>query len=268
MIRVSSSHPAMTHVLDVIERLQNRPYRTNALILGEPGTGKDGLGRALHQLMAPGAPLVRLDVVGFSEDAGLEALCGKGRRAGAAERAAGGTLMIEEIVGLPARVQEALLRLLKAGRIARVGDAADRPQRLQVQVIALSDHDVAVAVAAGRLRHDLYHRLARIVLWLPPLRQRKEDVGPTAIWMGNRILKRANLPLDLRATDDLRTAPPQERRRAIEISRDAVDALERHAWPGNFRELEGVLERALLLYRAGQRLDAEAIAAALAPIGP
>jgi transcriptional regulator of acetoin/glycerol metabolism len=69
LIRISSPHPAMTRILDVIERLQDRPYRTNFLLAGEPGTGKDGLARALHQLMAPRGALVRLDVAGFPEQA-------------------------------------------------------------------------------------------------------------------------------------------------------------------------------------------------------
>lgn len=264
LIRVASPHPAMTRILDVIERLQDRPFRTNFLLLGEPGTGKDGLARALHQLVAPRGPLVRLDVVGFSEEAALEALCGAGRRAGAAEAADGGTLVVEEIVGLPARVQEALLRLLKAGRCRRVGQPQDQPRRLSVNAIALSDQDTERAVAEGRLRHDLYYRLARVVLWLPPLRERTDDIGAAAVWMGNRILSAARVPLEVRTSEDLRRATESERRRAIELEPSAVEALKAHAWPGNFRELEATLERALLLYRTGGRLGAAEIQAALA----
>src|SRR5262245_41596208 len=116
LIRVSSPHPAMTRILDVIERLQDRPFRTNFLLLGEPGTGKEGLARALHELVTPRGPLVRYDVCGFPEEAALEALCGAGKNPGAAEAAHGGTLLIEDAASLPPRVQEALLRLLKAGR--------------------------------------------------------------------------------------------------------------------------------------------------------
>jgi DNA-binding NtrC family response regulator len=268
LIRVSSHHPAMTRILDVIERLQDRPFRTNFLLLGEPGTGKDGLARALHELVAPGGPLVRLDVGGFPEEAALEALVGCGNRRGAAEQADGGTLLIEELVGLPARAQEALLRILKAGRCRRVGQSKDTPRKLSVNVIALSDADVDRAVADGRLRHDLYHRLARVVLWLPPLRERPDDITAAAVWMGNRILSTARVPLDLRTSEDLRRASAEERRRAIELGPDAVEALRAHLWPGNFRELEAVMERALLLYRRRSTVGADEIHLALASPRP
>ena len=80
----------MGRILDVVERLHDHPFRTNVLILGEPGTGKDGLARAMGQLMAPGKPLVRLDVANFPEEAALAALCGDRKRPGAAEQADGG----------------------------------------------------------------------------------------------------------------------------------------------------------------------------------
>jgi DNA-binding NtrC family response regulator len=268
LIRVSSPHPAMSHILDVIERLQDRPFRTNFLLLGEPGTGKDGLARALHQLVAPGGPLVRLDVGGFPEEAALEALCGLGARSGAAEQADRGTLLIEELLGLPARVQEALLRVLKSGRCRRLGRSKDLPRRLTINAVALSDGEVERAVAEGRLRHDLYHRLARIVLWLPPLRERPDDIAPAAVWMGNRILSAARVPLDLRTSEDLRSASDDERRRAIELEPAAVEALRAHLWPGNFRELETIMERALLLYRQTSHIGAPEIHAALASPRP
>jgi len=268
LIRISSTHPAMSRILDVIERLQDRPFRTNFLLTGEPGTGKDGLARALHQLVASGGPLVKLDVIGFPEEAALEALSGQGVRPGAAEQADRGTLLIEELLGLSPRVQEALLRLLKSGRSRRMGRNRDVPRRLSVNAIALSDGDVERAVVEGRLRHDLYHRLARIVLWLPPLRERPDDIAPAAVWMGNRILSTARVPLDLCTSEDLRSASPEERRRAIELESSAIEALRAHLWPGNFRELETAMERALLLYRQSSRVGAAEIHAALASPRP
>jgi len=263
LIRVSAPHPAMTRILDVIERLQDRPYRTNFVLLGEPGTGKDGLARALRQLVAPGKPLVRFDAAGFPDEEALAALCGSGKRPGAAEAADGGMLVIEELVGLTPRVQEALLRLLKAGRCRRVGQAEELERRVSVNAIALSDQDVDRAVADGRLRHDLYYRLARVVLWLPPLRERAADIGPAAVWMGNRILSAARIPLEVRTSEDLRHASDADRRRAVELDTAAIEALREHHWPGNFRELEATLERALLLYREGPRLTADHVRAAL-----
>jgi DNA-binding NtrC family response regulator len=285
LIRMTSGHPAMSQILEVIERLSERPYRTNFVLLGEPGTGKEGLGRALAHLSCATGPLVRLDVTGFPEDDALEVLCGSGKRAGVAEAADGGTILIEELSGIGPRLQAALLRLLKSGRCERRDGAsttqsfarqgADEDQggsgksrRFDVHAIAMSDRDLAPEVASGRLRHDLYYRLARVVLWLPPLRERIEDVGPAAIWMGNRILKQAGVPLELMGMEELRRASPSEKSRAIALEAEAVAALQRHAWPGNFRELEAVLERALLLYRRTGNLGADEVARALAPPSP
>ncbi|MEP6655550.1 MAG: sigma 54-interacting transcriptional regulator [Myxococcales bacterium] len=275
LIRMTSPHPAMTRILDVVERLSDRPYRTNFVLLGEPGTGKEGLGRALASLSSPAGPLVRYDVAGFPEDEALTLLCGAGRRGGVAEAASGGTILLEETAGLPPRVQAALLRLLKTGRCERRGSAAldlgeeevdargDKARRFDVRVVAMSDRDLPGEVAAGRFRHDLYHRLARVVLTLPPLRERKEDIGPAVIWMGNRILRQAQVPLELMGAQDFEQAERQEKLRAIALEPGAVQALQRHSWPGNFRELEAVLERALLLYRDGNRLTATDITSAL-----
>lgn len=262
LIRMTSPHPAMTAVLDVMGRLQERPFRTNFVLLGEPGTGKEGLARALHQLTCPDGPLVRFDVAGFADDDALAALAGAGKGRGAARAAAGGTLLIEEVAGLGPRAQVALIRLLKTGRIESADDATNGSERPRVCAIAMSDRDLAAEVRAGRFRHDLYWRLARIVLTLPPLRERKQDIAPAAIWMGNRILRAAGVGLDLVTSEELGRLSPAERARAIELRRDAVAALEEHEWQGNLRELETVLERALLLYREGNLLDAKAVRAA------
>jgi DNA-binding NtrC family response regulator len=267
LIRMTSPHPAMTAALDVVGRLQERPYRTNFVLLGEPGTGKAGLARALHQLVCPKGPLVRFNVVGFSDDDALAVLAGDGKGGGAAAAAAGGTLLIGETAGLGPRTQAALIRVLKTGR---VDSEADEPARQsgragrggRVCAIAMSDHDLLAEVRAGRFRHDLYWRLARIVLKLPPLRERKHDIGPAAIWMGNRILRDAGLPNELVTSEDLTRLPPAEQANAIELKRDAIAALEEQEWQGNLRELETVLERALLLYRDGNALDARAVRAA------
>ena len=269
LIRMTAPHPALTAILDVIGRLQDEPFRTSFVLLGEPGTGKEGLARALHHLSTSTStstsadrPLVRLDVAGFSDDDALAALRGVGKDEGAARRADGGTLLIEEAAGLGPRTQMALLRLLKSGHIDLPGGPEARGaehDKLRVHAIAMSDHDLAGEVAAGRFRHDLYWRLARIVLTLPPLRERLDDLGPSAVWMGNRILRDAGQPFELVPTEELPRLDPDERARAIELPASAISELRAHDWPGNFRELEAVLERALLLHRAGLVLDAESI---------
>ena len=264
LIRMTSPHPAMGQILDAVERLQDRPYRTSCLLLGEPGTGKEGLARALHHLMAPGTPLVRVDLGGFSDDQALAALTGL------AKDADGGMLLVEEIGLLSARSQTALLRLLKGDLLPP--SARDHtfgvPQKqtarhLRLNVVAMSDRSLAAEVAAGRFRHDLYFALARIVLTLPPLRERLQDLAPACVWIGNRILRTAGRDRELLTAEDFARAAPTEREHAIELRADAVTALARHDWPGNFRELETVLERALMLHRQGHAVGASEIEAAL-----
>jgi DNA-binding NtrC family response regulator len=283
LIRIASPHPAMTKILDIIERLSDRPYRTNFVLVGEPGTGKEGLGRALAHLTCPDGPLVRFDVAGFPEEEALELLCGTPRRAGIAEAADGGVIFIDELAGLGPRVQAALLRLVKSGRCERRGggrggseydtetedaSANRRTKKFDVHVVAASDRNLATEVEAGRLRHDLYHRLARVVLWLPPLRERVEDIGAAAIWMGNRILRAAGYPLEVLGGEEFQRATEAERARALTFDDEAIRKLEGHPWPGNFRELESVLERALLLYRQGTSIGVSEITCALNAPGP
>ncbi len=272
LIRMTSAHPAMTRILNVVEGLQDRPFRTNALLLGEPGTGKEGLARALHHLMAPGTPLVRVDLVGYSDEEALAVLSGNGEGAHAAAKISdevgdGAMLLIEEAAGLSLRVQTALLRLLKTGAVDQEGNSGKVPgpaKRFQVNAIAMSDRDLGAEVAAGRFRHDLYFALARIVLDLPPLRERMQDLAPAAVWIGNRVLRNAGRDYELMSSEEFARASSDERAMAIELRADALEALQRHTWPGNFRELEAVLERALMLYRKGQSIGAAEIEAALA----
>ena len=128
----------------------------------------------------------------------------------------------------------------------------------------MSDRDLAAEVTAGRFRHDLYFALARIVLDLPPLRERMQDLAPAAVWIGNRVLRNAGRDYELMTAEEFARATSDDRAAAIELRADAIEALQRHSWPGNFRELEAVLERALMLYRKGTSIGAAEIEAALA----
>jgi DNA-binding NtrC family response regulator len=234
IIRIASSHPEVERVLDTVARLAERPVRTSFLLLGEPGTGKEGLARTLHALVGKGRPLVQARVSGFDAAHQHHELLAP--RTGAMARARGGMVLIDELTDLHPTVQVGLYGALKQ---------PDSPH-----LIALSDVDASAAVASGRLRHDLYWRVARIVLTLPPLRERLEDIPAAAIWMGNRILRLHGEEGEMRLASDADAGAAD-----IVLSDDAVEALKQHRWSGNFRELEAVLERALLLYCDQQATD-------------
>lgn len=247
--RMSPSHPDMARILHVVERLQDQPYRSHALFSGEPGTGKEGLARLLHRLMHPvmhpeAAPQIALHLVGCPPDEIGERL----HRAW--EQARGGSLIIDELLALPATVQRQLHESLSDQRLA---DAKS------VVVLAQTDGDLMRAMAAGALRHDLLYKLGRIVLAVPPLRERPADMAHAALWTANRVLKSRGFGKVAELLDETRPPLPisePEIRSVLQVMPTALEALSRHprGWPGNFRELEAVMERAILLYSDGEVL--------------
>lgn len=251
VMRYRSDHADSRRVLDVLERLLDRPYRTHALVHGEPGTGKEGLARALHRAMHPGgqAPFVKLPSGGREPIVLSRHLFGAGGRGGAIERAKGGTLFLDEVATMPREVQARLSPALR-GRFRR--DDEEEPRDCDVVVIGATDHDTAALVARGELRHDLYYRLARIELTVPPLRERPDDVPRAAIWVGNRLLRLHGVERTLMLEGEGDAAD-------LVLAREAAALLADQPWHGNFRELDRVLERALLLYRDGDRVTAEHI---------
>lgn len=270
LARLGSSHTAVRYILDVLTRLQERPYATHAIIRGEPGTGKEGLAHTLHDLMHPdGAPLVSVSTAGRPEEALAIELFGawprqKGERPveGAVHAADGGTLVLDEAVGLTPGLQRRLLDLVKRGRYHR--EFEDRERQAQLSVIVITDGNLQAEVQAGRFRHDLYHKLARLDLVLPPLRERPEDVPGAARWMANRLRTDRGLLANVELEPEAGAPPPD----SIVLRRDAIEALCHHHWAGNFRELEIVVERALFLYGDGQQLTAHDVRRALAgPVG-
>ena len=267
MVRLASPHPSVRYVLDVLERLKARPYATHAIIGGEPGTGKEGLAHTLHELMhGEAAPLVSVSTAGREENLVAEELFGaaprhKGERPtdGAVGEADGGTLVLDEVIGLSPQLQRRLLDVVKRGRYHREGDSRER--RSQLTVFVITDGNLRAEVSAGRFRHDLYHKLARLDLVLPPLRERPEDVPTAACWMANRVLKtrgrEANVELEsARAADGTGDV--------VVIRKEAIETLRSQRWPGNFRELEIVIERALLLFGDGHQITAADVTRALA----
>ncbi|MFI5288131.1 MAG: sigma-54-dependent transcriptional regulator [Polyangia bacterium] len=266
--RLASAHPSVRHIIEVVDRLQTRPYATNAVIGGEPGTGKEGLAYTLHELMHPeGGPIVSVATAGRDASELAAELFGaapqlKGERPteGAVAEADGGTLVLDEVIGLPAALQRRLLELLKKGRYHREGELRERTA--QLGVIALTDGNLAAEVAAGRFRHDLFHKLARLDLILPPLRERPEDLPAAIVWMANHVLAERGRAGHVELEPGPGEAPLENG--AVVIRREAVDALRRHPWPGNFRELEVIVERAVLLFSDGTHVSAADIARALA----
>lgn len=262
--RLASSHPSVRHIVDVVEHLQARPYATNAVIGGEPGTGKEGLAHTLHELMHPSdgdAPLVTVSTSGRAEEELAAELFGsapkvRGERPseGAIAEADGGTLVLDEVIGLSPLLQRRLLELVKKGRYHREGE--ERERLVQLNVIVITDGNLSGEVAERRFRHDLYHKLARLDLILPPIRERQEDIPAAARWMANRVLSDRGRPSSVELEG--------EGEADVTIRKDAIQALKQHRWPGNFRELEIVIERALLLYSDGKQITAADVQKAFA----
>ncbi len=237
---------------------------TPVLILGETGTGKERLARAVHlwsrradapfvsiNCAAIPAPLLESELFGHVKGA----FTGATRdRAGRFQIANGGTLLLDEIGELPVELQAKLLRALQAGYIDPVG--SDRTLKVDVRVVAATHVDLAAQVAAGRFRADLYYRLNVFPLHLPPLRGRLED-----------------LPLLCEVL--LQEQADRTGRFGLSVTADALESLRRYAWPGNLRELANVLERAAILCPGASitsaQLELPAVGGqrtAVAPTGP
>jgi DNA-binding NtrC family response regulator len=168
--------------------------------------------------------------------------------------------VLDEVIGLSPSLQRRLLELAKRGRYHREGELRER--QVQLAIIVITDGNLHAEVAAGRFRHDLYHKLARLDLVLPPLRERPEDVPAAAVWMANRLLSDRGRVANVEIEPAMGETPLAGR--AVVFRRDAIQALRTHRWPGNFRELEIVVERALLLYGDGTQITAGDITHALA----
>jgi two-component system response regulator AtoC len=230
---VGRSRP-MREVYAMVDRVAPSP--TTVLITGESGTGKELVARALHERSSRArGPFIRINCGAIPENLFEAELFGfeKGAFTGAAaakpgrfELAHGGTLFLDEIGELPLEMQVKLLRALQEGTIDRVGGI--RTIEVDVRVVAATNVDLADAVERGVFRKDLFWRLNVIPLRLPPLRARPEDIPLLA----EHFLKRFNERLG---------------RKLLGISDEAMDALLRHPWPGNIRELENLMERVVLL---------------------
>jgi DNA-binding NtrC family response regulator len=224
----------MKKVLDVLQRVAES--NVSVLITGESGTGKDLVARSLHALSrrAPG-PFVDINCAALSESLLEAELFGheKGAftgaiatRPGLVEAADGGTLFLDEVVEMPTPLQAKLLRTTEDRTLYRVGGR--QRIRVDVRIVAATNRDLQREIAAGRLREDLYYRLAGVEIPIPPLRDRPEDVEPIALHY-------------------LRIAVRQAGRGPTAISPEALLALQSYRWPGNVRELRNLMDRMALL---------------------
>ncbi|MCG8619504.1 MAG: phage shock protein operon transcriptional activator [Desulfobacterales bacterium] len=214
---------------------QVAPIDRSVLILGERGTGKELAAARLHYLSKRWQkPFVTLNCAALtptligSELFGYEkgAFTGAGtRQIGRFEQAADGTLFLDEIGNIPMEVQEKILRVVEYGSFERVG--ASRPVQVDVRIVAAANVDLSKMSAAGKFKQDLLDRLSFEVIYVPPLRFRKDDI----LLLANHFAGRMAFELGWSEMPDL--------------SAEAIDALEAYHWPGNVRELKNVIERAV-----------------------
>jgi psp operon transcriptional activator len=221
----------------------NRPV----LCIGERGTGKELAVSKLHYLSARWqGPLVALNCAALSPTLIESELFGHEegaftgatrRRTGRFEAAHGGTLFLDEIAQIPLEVQEKILRVVEYGMFERVGSS--QPIQADVRIVGATNADLTALAAAGRFKRDLLDRLSFDVLFLPPLRQRREDI----LLLANHFAARMAFELGYGEVPRFSDA--------------AAAALERYAWPGNVRELKNVVERAV--YRTDAALITDII---------
>ena len=212
------------------------PAPSNVLITGESGTGKELVARAIHEASPRRHGRLVAVNCGAIPDTLLESqLFGHVRGAftsavqanpGLFVAAHGGTLFLDEIAELPVSLQAKLLRVIEERQVWAVG--ATRPQPIDVRIIASTNRDLAGEIDAGRFRADLFYRLNVVHLVLPPLRDRREDI-PLLV---DHFIRRLNVKLQ---------------RRVLGVEPEALQALMGHGWKGNVRELEHVLEQAMIL---------------------
>ena len=212
------------------------PTDSTVLIMGETGTGKELIARAIHKrskrsersfvsvnCAAIPSALIMSELFGHEKGAFTGAVQ---RRLGRFELAEGGTLFLDEVGDLPLETQIALLRVLQEREFERVGGT--EMVRCDVRVISATNRDLHSSIAAGSFRSDLFYRLNVFPIELPPLRERKEDIPILVNYFVDRYAQRAGKEID-------------------SIQKKSLDALQEYSWPGNVRELQNVIERSLII---------------------
>jgi transcriptional regulator with GAF, ATPase, and Fis domain len=230
---------ALSKVLDDVREVAATD--ATVLILGETGTGKELIARAIHQASRRGQrQLIRVNCAAIpatlieSEFFGHEQGAFTGatkKRDGRFALAHGGTIFLDEAAELPLDLQAKLLRVLQEGEFEPVGSSQTR--KVDVRVIAATNRDLEKSVRDGKFREDLYYRLNVFPIQLPPLRERRADIGILATAFARKYAQRMG-----------RTLEP--------LSEDCLRRLEAYSWPGNVRELQNIIERAVITSRDGR----------------
>ena len=231
---IVGSSPALQRVLAQVAKVATTD--STVLILGETGTGKELIARAIHKgsrratrafirvnCAAIPASLIASELFGHEKGAFTGALQ---RRLGRFEAADGGTIFLDEIGELPAETQIALLRVLQEREFERVGSS--HPIAVDVRVLAATNRDLEAAVQSGAFRQDLYYRLNVFPIGIPPLRERVDDIPILVEYLIERYAKKAG-------------------KRIRNIEKQTVELFQAYDWPGNVRELQNVIERAVVL---------------------
>ncbi|MDE8702202.1 sigma-54 dependent transcriptional regulator [Adlercreutzia equolifaciens] len=239
------------------------PIRTNVLLLGETGTGKEVVARALHRNSGRKGPFVAVNCGALPRDLlatelfGYEGGAFTGAREDGAmgkfEFADGGTLFLDEIGEMPVDMQVSLLRVLQESSVTKLG--SNTAKTLDLRVVAATNQNIQRLIAEKQFRSDLYYRLSMVEMRLPELRKRRDDIPLLVAYFNEQLSAQLNVPL---------TPVPEE----------TVNALRSYSWPGNVRELRNVVERCLIMEGEGAKIGVSSLpfyienAASSANVGP
>jgi formate hydrogenlyase transcriptional activator len=236
--QIIGDSPALDAVLEQVERVA--PTGSTVLIQGETGTGKELIAHAIHNISSRcGRPFVRLNCAAIPLDLLESELFGheKGAFTGAIAQKIGrfeladkGTLFLDEVGDIPSGLQPKLLRVLQEQEFERLGSA--RTHQVDVRLVAATNRDLTEMVNRGEFRSDLYYRLNVFPVVLPPLRARREDIPALVTHFVDIFGRRMGRPIE-------------------EIPRETMSALSSYQWPGNIRELQNLIERAVILSNDG-----------------
>ena len=241
-IKFISESRVMKNILNTIRVISASPV--NVLIQGESGTGKEVIARMIQKSSErkdkPFVPvncaavpenLIESEFFGYEKGAFTGAVASRG---GLLEEADGGTLFMDEIGDMPVVMQPKLLRVLQEGEGSRLG--SNKPVHYDLRVISATNKDLRREVAEGRFREDLFYRIFSVEIYVPPLRERREDISPLSTFFLNSISKKF-------------------RKKSAGFSPEVINFFEEYSWPGNVRQLQHEVERLIALTPEGERVS-------------